>query len=135
MEWQHNNSIRASMSFIEDLLQGIDEIISGKAGIYHSTHTDLTQEQILLVEDELKQMKSLLKRAKEELNLRQNKIELSKVIAVNCSFIWETIEDSWSDKLEKSYGKIRSKEKKERIDAILRQLSEHNTRIQNLIRN
>lgn len=134
MEWRHNNSIRASMSFIEDLLQGIDEIISGKAGIYKSTHTDLTQEQILLVEDELKQMKSLLKRAKEELNLKQNKIELSKFIAINCSFIWETIEDSGSDKLEKSYGKIRSKEKKERLDAILRQLSEHNTRIQNLIR-
>ena len=122
------------MSFIEELLGEIKESISGKAGIYNSAHNDLSQEQILLVEDELKQMKSLLKQAKEELDLKQNKIELSKFIAVNCSFIWETIEDSWSDKLEKSYGKIRSKEKKERLDAILRQLFEHNTRIQNLIR-
>jgi len=122
------------MSFIEELLGEIKESISGKAGIYKSAHNDLSKEQILLVEDELKQMKSLLKQAKEELDLKQNKIELSKFIAVNCSFIWETIEDSWSDKLEKSYGKIRSKEKKERLDAILRQLFEHNTRIQNLIR-
>jgi len=122
------------MSFIEELLKGIAESISDKAGVYKSVRNDLSQEQILLVEDELKQMKNLLKQAKEELDLKQNKIELSKFIAVNCSFIWETIEDSWSDKLEKSYGKIRSKEKKERLDAILRQLFEHNTRIQNLIR-
>jgi len=111
----------------------LEEGISGKADIYLSVQNDLTRKQKVQVEDELKKMKSLLKQAKEEFRLEHKKIELSNIIDVNCSFIWATIEDLWSNKLEKSSGKISSEEKKERLDAILKQLSEHNTRIQRLI--
>jgi len=121
------------MAYIEGLLKEIKESISSKEDIYTSVQNDLTREQTLQVEDELKKMKSLLKQAKEGFRLEHNKIELSKIIAVNCSFIWGTIEDLWSNKMEKSSGKIRSNEKKEKLDTILKQLSEHNTRIQKLI--
>ena len=111
----------------------MEEGISGKADIYLSVQNDLTRKQKVQVEDELKKMKSLLKQAKEEFRLEHKKMKLSNIIDVNCSFIWATIEDLWSNKLEKSSGKISSEEKKERLDAILKQLSEHNTRIQRLI--
>jgi len=122
------------MSYIEGLIGELEEGVSGKAGIYKSVQNDLTKEQILQVEDELKEMKALLKQAKEEFKLEDKKMGLSKIMAVNCSFIWATIEDLWSSKIEKSSGKIHSKEKKDKLDAILKQLYEHNTRIQKVIK-
>ena len=122
------------MAYIEYLLKDIEESISGKKDIYKFIHNDLTQEQLIKVKDNLKKIKSLLKQAKEEFNLDHNKFALSHVINVDCNFIWETIEDLWSDKLEKSSGKISSKEKKEKLDAILKQLFEYNNQVKNLIR-
>jgi gas vesicle protein len=133
MEWQHYNRIKASMSFIEELLKSMEEGMSGKGEIYKSVRNDLNQEQLTRIKDEIKQIKNLLKQTKEEFNLERTEFTLSRIIQADCSFIWETIEDLWSHKIEKSSGKISSKEKKDKLDAIIRQIYERNSRIQNLI--
>ena len=121
------------MGSIETLLRNIDESISGKADVYKSIHNDLTPEQIVKIKDELKEIKSLLKQAKEEFNLEPHKHYLSHIISTNSDFIWSIISDLWSYKMEKSYGKISSKEKKDKLDNILKKLLEHNAQIQKLI--
>ena len=133
MEWQHYNRIKASMSFIEELLKSMEEGMSGKGEIYKSVRNDLTQEQLVKVKNEIKQIKRLLKQIKEEFGLKHSEYTLSRIIQADCSFIWETIEDLWSHKLEKSSGKISSKKKKERLDNILKQIHESNDRIQRVI--
>ena len=133
MEWQHLNRIKASMSYIEGLLKDMESGMSGKREIYKSVRNDLTQEQLAEVRDEIRQIRSLLKRAKEEFNLEHNEFALSRIISSDCSFIWETIEDLWSHKMEKSSGKISSKEEKEKLDALLKQIHERNDMIQRII--
>jgi len=121
------------MSYIEGLLKDIEDGMSGKSDIYKSVRNDLTQGQLAKVREEIRQIKSLLKQAKEEFNLEHNEFALSRIISSDCSFIWETVEDMWSHKMEKSSGKISSKEEKEKLDALLKQIYERNDRIQRII--
>jgi len=134
MEWQHYNRIKASMSYIEGLIKEIEEDVSGKSEIYKSIKNDLTQDQIRKVKDELKQIKIQLEKAKKDFNLDDTSFALSHIINVNCSFIWETIDNLWPDKLEKSSGKINSRQKREKLDAILKQLFVHTTQLISLVK-
>lgn len=133
MEWQHYNRIKASMAYIEELLEEINDSISGEKELYKTIHNDLTTEQLVLVKGELKKIKILLKKAKKEFNLEHTEFALSHIINVNCSFIWETIHDLWPHNLEKSSGKIKSQQKKEKLDAVLKQLYEHTTQLKNIV--
>jgi len=133
MEWQHLNRIKASMGYIEGLLKDMESGMSGKREIYKSVRKDLTREQTAKIKDEIRQIRGLLRHAKQEFNLEHSEFALSQIINSDCSFIWETVEDLWSHKMEKSSGKISSKEEKDKLDAILRQIYERNSRIQNLI--
>jgi len=133
MEWQHYTRIKVSMSHIEGLLKDMEDCMYGKRQIYSSILNDLTKEELAKVKDEIRQIKSLLKQTKKEFDLKHDELTLSQMIRADCSSIWETIEDLWSHKVEKSYGKISSKEKKEKLDAILKQIHEHNERIQRII--
>ena len=135
MEWQHYNRIKATMAYIEGLIKEIEEDISGKSEIYKSIRNDLTQEQLKEVKEELKQIKTQLEKAKKEFNLDNTSFALSHIINVNCSFIWESIDDLWSHKLEKSSGKINSQQKKEKLDAILKKLYEHTTQLKIIVKN
>ena len=121
------------MGYIEGLIKDVEDGVSGKSEIYRSIKNDLTQEQLRKVKEELKQIKRLLKKAKKEFNLERDEFALSHIINVNCGFIWETIEDLWSHKLEKSSGKINSQQKKEKLDAVLKELYEHTTQLENIV--
>jgi ribosomal protein S13 len=134
MEWQHYNRIKASMSYIEGLIKEIKEDISGKSEIYKSIKNDLTQEQLKEVKEELRQIKIQLEKAKKDFDLDNATFALSHIINVNCSFIWETIDDLWPRKLEKSSGPISSQQKKEKLDAILKQLYEHTNQLKIIIK-
>jgi len=133
MEWRHYNRIKASMRYIEELITDVEEGISGKSKIYKSIKPDLTNEQLKKVKDELKQIKKLLKKTKKEFNLEHNEFALSRIIDVDCNYIWETIDDLWSHKMEKSSGKINSQQKKEKLDAILKDLYEHTTQLKSIV--
>ena len=121
------------MAYIEELIKGIEDDISGKSQIYKSIKNDLTQEQIIKVNEKLKQIKISIKKAKREFDLEPDEFALSHIINVNCSFIWTTIEDLWSHKLEKSSGKINSQQKKENLDDILKQLYKHTIQLKNIV--
>jgi len=133
MEWQHLNTIKASMGYIEGLLKDMEDGMSGKREIYKSVRNDLSREQLAKVRDEIREIRSLLRQAKQEFNLKHSEFVLSQIINSDCSFIWESIEDLWSHKMEKSSGNISSKEKKERLDELLKQIYDHNKKIQGII--
>jgi|SRR3989338_1628692 len=133
MEWQHYTRIKSSMSYIEELLKDMEESVSGKRKIYKSVYNDLSKEQLIHIKKKLRNIKNLLAHAKKDFNLEHNRFTLSHIINVDCNYIWETIEELWSYKLEKSSGKINSKEKKEKLDAILKELLNYSTQIKNLV--
>jgi len=93
----------------------------------------LSKEQLIHIKKKLRKIKNLLAHAKKDFNLEHNRFTLSHIINVDCNYIWETIEELWSYKLEKSSGKINSKEKKEKLDAILKELLNYSTQIKNLV--
>ena len=121
--------IKASLAYIEAILKDIDNGISSGESIYKNIHNDLTPEQLAKVKSEIKKMKSLLKKAKEEFNIKEDTFQLSHLIYMSSSYIWETLEDLWAHKLDKAYGKIKSEEKKEKLDALVGELLEHNHRL------
>ena len=134
MEWQHYNRVKASMAYIERLIQETEEDISGKSRIYRYIKNDMNQAQIKKVKNEINQIKKLLKKVKKEFVLEPMQFPLSRIINATSSFIWETIEDLWSNKIEKSSGKINSQQEKEKLDAILKQLYEHNAQLGNIVK-
>ena len=121
------------MAYIEELIKETEENISGKSEICNSVRNDLTQEQVRKIKEEIKEIKSLLKKAKKEFNLDHTEFALSHIIDVKCIFIWKTIDDLWSHKLEKSSGKINSQQKKEKLDAVLEELYKHTTQLKNIV--
>ena len=121
------------MGYIEGLLKDMEDGMSGKREIYKSVRNDLSREQLAKVRDEIREIRSLLRQAKQEFNLKHSEFVLSQIINSDCSFIWESIEDLWSHKMEKSSGNISSKEKKERLDELLKQIYDHNKKIQGII--
>ena len=112
METRHYSTIRSSMSYIEKLLNEIESSLNSKENkIYKGVEIDLSKKQIFLIKKQLKKLNKNLAKAKETFNLEYDSIKLSKLIDVNTSYIWETIEDTWSSKIEKMSGKINSEEK------------------------
>ena len=132
MEWQHYSRIRSSMAYIENLLCDIEESISGKKKIYKRIRNDLTTEESVAVKDEIKKIRALLNKTKKEFGLDQKEYALSHIINVDTSYIWETIDDLWSNKIEKSSGKITSTERKEKLDLFLKQILDHTNHLKEM---
>ena len=124
MEWHHRNRIKASMAYIENMVNEIDDCLKGKDAIYKNVKIDLDEKQIAKVKESLRRMNKALKEAKQVFNLEGNMYDLSHIIEVDCSYMLETIDDLWSKKLEKSSGKIESDEKKKHLDTILSKIKE-----------
>lgn len=119
MEWHQANRIKASMAYIEKLLNELEEHLDGKKSVYHKVHNDLSREEAEKTRILLKELLEEVKKAKQEFRLNEDEFNLSHIMEVDSNFIWETVEDLWSKKLEKSSGKIDSIEEKERLDKIL----------------
>jgi len=133
MEWQHYARIMSSMAYIEGLLIDIEDGISGKKQIYKKIRNDMTEEQIISVKTEIKKIRALLNKTKKEFNLEHNEFALSHIINVDSNYIWTTIEDLWSHKMEKSSGKISSTEKKEKLDKILTEIYNSTTNLKRIV--
>ncbi|KYC44934.1 MAG: hypothetical protein APG10_01280 [Candidatus Methanofastidiosum methylothiophilum] len=133
IEWRHFNTINSSFAYIEGLLINMENDISGKKQIYTLIHNNLKDEQIQLIKHEIKKIRTLLKKAKKEFDLEPKKFSLSHTIDVNCNFLWSTIDDIWSYKLEKSSGKISSQKNKESLDEILDNLCEYTNQIKRIL--
>jgi len=120
MQWQHYNSIKSTMHYIEKLLHEIELSLEDRENkTYEVVEIDLTNKQINEIKKQLKDLYSILSKVKNDFSLNVKPIKLSRIIDSNTVFIWKTIEDSWSFEIEKKSGKISSNEKKEYIDSSL----------------
>ena len=130
MQWQHYSSIKSTMWYIEKLLHEIELSLEDKEDlVYHPVKIDLSREQINQIKKQLKELYSLLKKAKMDFNLNVEPIKLSRIIDTNTGFIWKTIEDSWSSEIEKKSGKINSEDKKKQIDELLNRILKSTNKI------
>ena len=108
------------MWYIEELLRGIEASLDKRENnVYHSIEIDLTKEQINQIKKQLKEIYAILKEAKRIFGLEVESLKLSRIIDTSTGFIWKTIEDSWSSRMEKTSGKISSVDKKKQIDELL----------------
>lgn len=135
MEWQHYNNIKSTMWYIEKLLHEIETSLEEKELTYNKIEIDLTKEQIKQVKKQLKEIYQILKKAKKDFNLEPEPLKLSRIIDTNTAFIWKTIEDSWSFKIEKKAGNISSDEKKKNIDELLKKIMNLTINIRNISKN
>ena len=125
MQWQHYNSIKSTMWYIEKLLNEIEVSLEDKENkAYRVVEIDLTKKQINEIKKRLNELYSLLKKVKDDFSLDVESIKLSKIIDTNTGFIWETIEDSWSFEMEKKSGRISSDDKKKQLDNLLSKILE-----------
>jgi phage-related protein len=135
MKWQHYNEIKSSMRYIESLLRDIEKSLnSDEKSIYEPVRVDLTKKEIAQVKKELKKLFADLEEAKKSFGLEVEPINASKIIEVNTGFVWKTIEDTWSHKIEKTSGKISSDEKKKQIDALLDKILKSSNRIREAVK-
>ena len=129
MEWQHYNKLESVLWFVEKLAREIEELLDRKESIYASVAMDLDETQANTVRQHLKGIFASLEEAKRTFGLKSKQVELSRVIEANTSFIWESIEDSWSSKMEKKSGKISPESKKKEIDRALRKILDLSNKI------
>lgn len=133
MQWQHYNRIKASMDYIERLLRDVEKSIDGEYFIYKKVKNDLNDEQRRKIKNHISETYIVLEDARGYFNLEPNSPFLSKIIHVNCGLIWETLEDMWSFKMEKTSGAIRSKRQKERLDNFINKILKHTNDIERII--
>jgi|GEM_PF-3662240 len=133
MQWQHYNSIKSAMWYIERLLHEIEVSLEDKENkAYKVVENDLTQRQINEIKKQLKALYSILKKAKNDFGLAVEPIKVSRIIDANTGFIWKTIEDSWSSEIEKKSGKIRSNDKKQQLDSLLSKILDSTNNIREI---
>jgi len=118
MEWHQASRIKASMAYIEELLQELEDSLDGKKSIYRNIKNDLDKSQAEKARRIIRELREEVKVAKSRFRLKEDVFDLSHIMEVDSNFIWETIDDIWSKKLEKSSGKIDPAEK-EMLDRIL----------------
>lgn len=108
------------MWYIEKLLYEVElSLDESEKNMYEPIEIDLTNEQINMIKKQLKKLYADLDKVKKFFGLEFEPIKLSRIIDTNTGFIWETIEDTWPSKMEKTSGKINSDDKKKQIDEML----------------
>lgn len=134
MNWQHYNKLASAMAYIEKLVLEIESSLDGRKRIYEEIDLDLTPEQVDAVRKEVEEILEYLDEVKKSFNLEVSPLKASRVIETNASFIWETIENTYSSKIEKSSGKIDSAEEKKRMDEFLDKILSRANKIRRIIR-
>jgi hypothetical protein len=121
------------MWYIEGLLRETELCLNEKEKkIYRPVEIDLTKEQVNLIKGRLKKLYAVLEEAKSNFSLEVEPMKVSRIIDVNTSFIWKTIEDAWSSEMERKSGKIASAEKKKQIDNLLKKVLEFTNKIREI---
>ena len=133
MQWQHYNKFISSMWYIEKLLREIDTTLDEREkNIYKPVRMDLTKRQVALIKKQLKKLYSELEEVTRIFGIKPESISASRIIDANTGFIWETIEDTWSSRIEKTSGKIKSDDEKNKIDESLARILESTNMIRKI---
>jgi len=123
------------MWYIEKLLRDIESSLNENENIYTEIEIDLTKEQIKSIKEQIEDMYMCLTEVKSSFDIETKPSKLSRIIEVNTDFIWETIEETWSSKMEKTSGKIGSLDKKRLIDENLNKILGMTNKIKKLLKN
>jgi uncharacterized protein with HEPN domain len=123
------------MWYIETLLREIEsslDSLNKKEGIYKHVEIDLSKEQILLINEQIVQLYSVLEKIQKNFTLKNEPIKASKIVKTAIYDILETICETWSSYMEKTSGKIKSVEEKKQIDGYLNEILQYTNRIKEI---
>ena len=121
------------MWYIEKLVREIEFSLSGSNSIYEAIEVDLSPAEIASIRKEIEAIRTTLGDAKKSFGLKVSPVRASRIIEVDAGFIWETVEDTHSSRLEKGSGKIDSPDEKKRIDEFLHRIMSRTNRIRKIV--
>ncbi len=90
---------------------------------------------IAQLKTKISELYSVLGQTKELFGLQLEEVKASGIIDTNVAFTRETIEDSWSHSIEKTFGLINSLDKKDLIDAHLNKILKISDNIKSKVKN
>ncbi len=135
MKRQHINKLISALWYIEKLAREIEDVLNNKSFIFAPIELDLSSAEIAQLKTEISELYSVLEQTKELFGLQPEPIKASRIIDTNVAFIWETIEDTWSHSIEKTFGLINSLDKKDLVDAQLNKILEISDNIKSRVKN
>jgi len=133
MEWKHYNLLRAHMWYIEKLLREIDSSLKKGESIYDHIEVDFTKEQIQLINQQIRQLYTIMENIRNTFNLKDSPKKTSRILKGHLYFIRETIDETRPLHLEKTSGKINSIDEKKQIDGFLNEILHYTNHIEEIM--
>mgnify|MGYP001263500292 CR=1 FL=1 len=99
------NALSSSFSIIEELIEEIDNVFKKEENLFLKIERRIDKKGQKKIEENIKQIKTILKNLKKEFNLDEEKISDKTIISSRCAKIWEILNDVKGNKLRK-YGEV-----------------------------
>ena len=99
------NTLKSSMSVIEELVTEIEEVLKDDKMIFTKIERKITGEKNKELKKKIKEIKIILQEIKRDLGLKEEVITDKAVINSRCAKIWEILNDMKGEKLKK-YGDV-----------------------------
>jgi hypothetical protein len=99
------NAITSSLTIIEDLLYEMDIVFKDENKIFSKIEKKIGVKKMEKIKENIEEIKKILKKIKEEMNLKEERISDIAVINSRCAKIWEILNDLKGEKLKK-YGSV-----------------------------
>jgi tetrahydromethanopterin S-methyltransferase subunit B len=99
------NAITSSLTIIEDLVCEMDIVFKDENKIFSKIEKKISIEKMKKIRENIGEIKKILQKLKNELNLKEEKISDVAIINSRCAKIWEILNDLKGEKLKK-YGSV-----------------------------
>ncbi|MCM8785110.1 MAG: hypothetical protein NC827_01715 [Candidatus Omnitrophica bacterium] len=97
------NALTSSFLIVEELINEIENAFNNKDRIFSKIKKNIEKKEE--IEEKIRRIKMVLKKIKEDLNLREEIILDKAIIGSRCAKIWEILNDIKGEKLRK-YGDV-----------------------------
>jgi hypothetical protein len=99
------NAITSSLTIIEDLVYEMDIVFKDENKIFSKIERKISIEKMKKIRENIEEIKKILQKLKNELNLKEERISDMAIINSRCAKIWEILNDLKGEKLKK-YGSV-----------------------------
>jgi hypothetical protein len=99
------NAITSSLTIIEDLVYEMDIVFKDENKIFSKIEKKISIEKMKKIRENIGEIKKILQKLKNELNLKEERISDVAIINSRCAKIWEILNDLKGEKLKK-YGSV-----------------------------
>jgi len=99
------NVITSSLTIIEDLVYEMDIVFKDENKIFSKIEKKISIEKMKKIRENIGEIKKILQKLKNELNLKEERISDVAIINSRCAKIWEILNDLKGEKLKK-YGSV-----------------------------